>query len=230
MTKKGQCFKLPYGFNLTKGYKMNEKYKDDIKIIFQVLSYLALYFMISRVDNPIVAIIAGGFCFIVWSFNIYDKIKYRNKKYLNEIRFPTQNDSYFKITSLTLGSMLTIGMIIWITLMKEFSFIPIIGLSAGLLILINGIIDVPNGQLKLENLKLKSIGMREEVELRIIKSIDIDSNQIIIRKENNSTVKIDKLQLNKKWTFKISKFLKDKLSTEEIKITCENTTKIQGDS
>ena len=200
-----------------------KKYRDDIKTIFQVLSYIALYFAISMIDNPIVAIISSGFWFLVWSFNIYDKIKYRNKKYQNEIRFPTQNDSYSKMTSLSLGSMLTIGMIIWITLMTEFTFIPIIGLIASLLILINGIIDVPKGQLKLENSKLKSIGIKEEIELSTIESINIDSNQITIRKEKSSTIKLDRLELNEKWTSKISEFLNEKLNTEKMKITCGNT-------
>lgn len=175
------------------------------------------------IDNPIVAIISGAFWLFVWSFNIYDKIKYRNKKYQDEIRFPTQNDSYFKMTSLSLGSMLTIGMIIWVMLMTDFTFIPIIGLMAGILILINGIIDVPKGQLKLENSKLKSIGINEEIELNEIESIHIDSNQITIHKEKNITIKLDRLELNEKWTSKISEFLYDKLNTEKVKITCGNT-------
>ncbi len=200
-----------------------KKYRADIKTIFQVLSYIALYFAISMIDNPIIAIISGGFWFFVWSFNIYDKIKYRNKKYQDEIRFPTQSDSYSKMTSLSLGSMLTIGMIIWITLMTEFTFTPIIGLIAGLLILINGIIDVPKGQLKLENSKLKSFGIKEEIELSTIESINIDSNKITIHKEKSSTIKLDRLELNEKWTFKISEFLYERLNTEEVKITCGNT-------
>ena len=162
-----------------------KKYRDDIKTIFQVLSYIALYFAISMIDNPIIAIISGGFWLFVWSFNIYDKIKYRNQKYQDEIRFPTQNDSYSKMTSLSLGSMLTIGMIAWISLMSESTFIPIVGLIASLLILINGIIDVPKGQLKLENSKLKSIGLKDEIELSTIESINIDSNQITISKEKS---------------------------------------------
>jgi hypothetical protein len=200
-----------------------KKYRDDIKTIFQVLSFIALYFLFIMIDNPIVAIISGGFWLFVWSFNIYDKIKYKNKKFQDEIRFPTQNDSYYKMTSLSLGIMLTIGMIIWITLMTEFTFIPIFGIIAGILILINGIIDVPKGQLKLENSKLKSIGLKEEIELSAIESINLDSNLITIRKDNNSTIKLDKLELNEKWTSKISDFLNEKLNTDEIKITCGNT-------
>jgi len=200
-----------------------KKYRDDIKTIFQVLSYTALYFTISMIDNPIVAIISGGFWLFVWSFNIYDKIKYRNQKYQDEIRFPTQNNSYAKMTSLSLGGMLTIGMIIWITLMTEFTLISIVGLIAGLLILINGIIDIPKGQLKLENSKLKLIGLKEEIELSEVESINIDSNQITIRKEKNQTIKLDRLELNEKWTSKISDFLNEKLNTEEVKITCGNT-------
>ena len=200
-----------------------KKYRDDIKTIFQVLSYIALYFAISMIDNPIIAIISGGFWLFVWSFNIYDKIKYRNQKYQDEIRFPTQNDSYSKMTSLSLGSMLTIGMIAWISLMSESTFIPIVGLIASLLILINGIIDVPKGQLKLENSKLKSIGLKDEIELSTIESINIDSNQITISKEKSSIIKLERLELNEKWTVKISEFLNERLNTEEVKITCGNT-------
>lgn len=200
-----------------------KKYREDIKTIFQVLSYIALYFAISMIDNPTVVIICGVFWLFVWSFNIYVKIKYRNKKYPNEIRFPTQNDSYFKMTSLSFGSMLTAGMLIWTILMTEFTFIPIVGIIAGLLILINGIIDVPKGQLKLENSKLKSIGLNDEIKLNTIESINIDCNRITILKEKNSTIKIDRLELNEKWTAKISDFLNEKLNTDKIKITCSNT-------
>ena len=183
---------------------------------------MALYVSISMIDNPVVSIISGGFWLFIWTFNIYDKIKYRNQKYLDQIRFPTQNDLYHKTTSLSLGSMLTIGMIIWISIMRELTFIPIIGLIAGLLIFINGIIDVPKGQLKLENSKLKSIGLKEEIELSEIESINIDRNQITIRKEKNSKINLDKLELNEKWTSKIAEFLNKKLNTEEVKITCGN--------
>ncbi|MEL6631997.1 MAG: hypothetical protein AAFQ83_11025, partial [Bacteroidota bacterium] len=106
-----------------------------MKTISQVLSFLALCLLIGMIDNPVVAILSGIFWLFVWTYNIYDKVNYRNKKYQNEIRFPTQNDSYFKITSLSLGCMLTIGMVIWIALMTEFSLIPVVGLIAGLLIL-----------------------------------------------------------------------------------------------
>ncbi|PWJ40044.1 hypothetical protein BC781_105107 [Sediminitomix flava] len=200
-----------------------KKYREDIKVIFQALSFIALYIAISMIDNPVGAIISGGVWFFVWSLNIYDIIKYRNQKSQDEIRFPTQNDSYSKMTSLSLGCMLIIGMIIWIALLTEFTFIPIVGLIAGLLILINGIIYLPKGQIKLENSKLISFGLKEEIELSKIESINIDRNQITIRKEKNSTIKLDRLELNKKWTSKISEFLYEKLNTEEVKITCGNT-------
>jgi len=194
------------------------KYKDDIKTIFQVLSYIAFYFMISMIDNPILATISGAFWLFVWSFNIYDKIKYRKKKDQNEIRFPTQNDSYFKITSLSLGTMLTIGMIIWLTLMTEFKFIPFVGLIAGILILINGIIDVPKGQLKFDNSRLKLIGIKEGIEINDIQFITIDNDKITIHKDKDSSVTLDRLELNEKWISKISDFLKLKLNNDKVKI------------
>jgi hypothetical protein len=175
------------------------------------------------IDNPIVAIISGVFWLFVWSLNIYDKIKYRSKKYPNEIRFPTQNDSYFKITSLSLGGMLTVGMIIWLTLMTEYTLIPVFGLLAGILILINGIIDVPKGQLKFDNSNLKLIGIKEGVEISDIRYINIDNDMITVHKDKDSSVKLDRLELNEKWISKISDFLKLKLNNDEVKITCGNT-------
>jgi hypothetical protein len=200
-----------------------KKYRDDIKTIFQVLSFIALYFLFSMIDNLIVAIISGVFWLFVWSLNIYDKIKYRSKKYPNEIRFPTQNDSYFKITSLSLGGMLTVGMIIWLTLMTEYTLIPVFGLLAGILILINGIIDVPKGQLKFDNSNLKLIGIKEGVEISDIRYINIDNDMITVHKDKDSSVKLDRLELNEKWISKISDFLKLKLNNDEVKITCGNT-------
>ena len=190
------------------------------KTIFQVLSYIALYFSVSMMNNPTVVFMSGTFCFFVWSFNIYDKVKYRSQKYQDEIRFPTQNDSYFKWSSLILGSILTFGMIIWITLMTEFTFAPIIGLIAGLLILTNGIIDVPKGQLKIENSKLKSNILKDEIEITEIETIKINANQITISKSKNSIIKVDGLELNKKWISKITMFLDKKLNIDGLKITC----------
>ncbi|MEL6627086.1 MAG: hypothetical protein AAFO96_06170 [Bacteroidota bacterium] len=194
-----------------------------MKTISQVLSFLALCLLIGMIDNPVVAILSGIFWLFVWTYNIYDKVNYRNKKYQNEIRFPTQNDSYFKITSLSLGCMLTIGMVIWIALMTEFSLIPVVGLIAGLLILTNGIIDVPKGQLKFDNSKLKLTGVQDGIELNDIQSINIDSDKITIHKESDASIKLERLKLNENWIGKISAFLSERLHSDKVKITRSHT-------
>jgi hypothetical protein len=119
--------------------------------------------------------------------------------------------------------MLTVGMIIWLTLMTEYTLIPVFGLLAGILILINGIIDVPKGQLKFDNSNLKLIGIKEGVEISDIRYINIDNDMITVHKDKDSSVKLDRLELNEKWISKISDFLKLKLNNDEVKITCGNT-------
>ena len=200
-------------------------YKEDIKTIFEVLSYIAILFMFIMIDNEIMVVSGGILSLTFWSFNIYDKLQYRKHEFSNEIRFPTQNDSYFKVTSLTLGSLLIIGMIVTLLVMKEFSYLPIFGLIAGILILINGILDLPKGILKIENSTLKINRLIDGIELNEIHSINVNSNQIVInKKEEDAMIKLENLLLNEKWISIVIGFLNLTLETENIEITCGNST------
>lgn len=193
-----------------------KQYKDLIKTILQALTYLALLFLFY--NNPIVAIFIGAFWLFVWSFNISDKIQYRRKKYPNELRFPTQNDSFFNTTSLIIGFIAVTGSLAWIIRMSEFSFTPIILLLAGLLISINGLLDLPKGKLKIENLSITLQGVKGEISVADIRSIAVLTERLTILSNDNKQLRLGNLELTDQWIAKIEAFLKLHLNTENIEI------------
>ena len=153
-----------------------------------------------------------------WSINIYDKLKYRRDKKPNEIRLPTQNDAYSKMTSLSLGIMLIIGSIVWLLLMTDFTFMPILGLLGGGLILINGLIDLPKGLLKIENFNIKLFGIKKGILISEIKLIEMLNDKLTIYDNQNYKITIDKLELNEEWFEKTEDFFKNNLDMEQIEI------------
>lgn len=71
-------------------------YRNGTQTILQVLGLIGLWLLIGMVDEPIVAILGGGFCLLVWGANLSDKLRYQSKASPHEIRFPTQNDAYYR--------------------------------------------------------------------------------------------------------------------------------------
>ncbi|WP_196890129.1 hypothetical protein [Aureivirga sp. CE67] len=195
-----------------------KKYKEDIFTIIQLVTFILAWFAFAQIDNPIFAIFSGVFWIFLWSRNIYYKIQYRKNKLPDVIRIPTQNDNYYKTTSLSFGVMLIVGMSFWIYYANELIFIPIFGLVSGILIFINGIIDIPKGEIKIENSELKIHGIKDKILINSINSIQIENDRLVINKGENSIVKLDKLELDKDWNTKIIAFLNKNLNTEEIDI------------
>ncbi|MEL6558451.1 MAG: hypothetical protein AAFQ94_09720 [Bacteroidota bacterium] len=193
-------------------------YWQDIKSILQVIGYIGFYFLISIEDNPLLTIISG-ICWVAFLvYHIIDKIRYKAHKYQNEIRFPTRNDNFLRMTSLTLGGLITVSFSISLILTMDTSLFSIFFLISGILIFANGLIDTPKGKLKLNSEELTLHGIKNKSEIRDIESISIKDNQILINASDGSKVIQGNLQLNEKWIDRIVDFLKLRLNTDNIKI------------
>ncbi len=172
-----------------------KKYKDDIKTIFEVLTYGLIYMSISTIDNPIVSNIFLGLWIVYWIFNLYSKIQYRKGK-ADYILFPTQNDKYYKTTSITLGIivfLLSIAGIIWT---KSFNNYGLIGITIGLLVFLNGIFDLPKGMLKVKTNEMTITGLKNKIDIRQLKEINIYNERLLLTNIYNEIQRVDNLDID----------------------------------
>jgi hypothetical protein len=172
-----------------------KKYKDDIKTIFEVLTYGLIYMSIATIDNPIVSYLYLGLWIVYWTYNLYAKFQYRKGK-TDYILFPTQNDKYYKTTSITLGIiaiLLCIAGIIWT---KSFNYYLIIAVTIGLLVFLNGLFDLPKGMLKIKTNEMSITGLKNKIDLRQIKEINIYKERLLLTNIYNDMLRVDNLDID----------------------------------
>ncbi|MEZ4888424.1 MAG: hypothetical protein R3E32_27095 [Chitinophagales bacterium] len=190
------------------------KHKENLIKLLILIGFFTSLFS----DNPITNVFFVFFLGIVLVYGVYDKIRYRQGKYPNEIRYPTQNDTYYKVTSLTLGTIVILGAVIWLVLTTELIFIPYIGLVMGGLVLANGILDFSNGKLKIENKHLDLLCDDKPIEIEEIESIYLLPNQLIVLGVNGKKITQTGLKLDEKWAVKIEEFLKQNTDNQKYEI------------
>lgn len=172
-----------------------KKYKDDIKTIFEVLTYGLIYMSISTIENPIVSYSFLGLWIVYWIYNLYSKIQYRKGK-ADYILFPTQNDKYYKTTSITLGIIVVLLSIAGISWIKSFHNYGIIGITIGLLVLVNGLADLPKGMLQVKTNELNISGIKNKIDMRQLKEISIYKERMLLTNYNNETQRVDNLDID----------------------------------
>lgn len=172
-----------------------KKYRDDIKTIIEVLTFGLIYMSISTIDNPIVSYIFLGLWIAFWTFNLYTKIHYRKGK-ADYILFPTQNDQYLKTTSITIGLIVLALSIVAIVWTKTFNHFGIIGVTIGLLVLFNGIFDLPKGMMKVETNELSISGLKNKIDIRQLKEINIYKEQMLLTNIYDEIQRVDNLDID----------------------------------
>jgi len=194
------------------------KYKKDIRTIFQVLSFIGCYIVLAFAADSSLGLIFFVPFLATIGYSIFNKLNYKRKLNPKEIRFPMENDEYRKYTSVTLGSFGIVGALVWFFFMTEFDFAPVLLLLSALLVMANGILDLPSGELKVEELRIKLPGIRNIIYLREVVSIHISQTSLIVNKHEMDPLKLDRLNLDEPWTLKITEFLRSHLSSNEVKI------------
>ncbi len=195
-----------------------KKYKEDIKTILEVSIFILIWIGFIFFDSPILSYIGASLLFIFWIVNIVDKVKYRKFKIQNELRFPTVNDDYSKFTALTIGTCLLIGSIgfaIWIT---EFSYILVLTGFAGVLLILNGLLDTPNGNIVFSENHLTGSGIDFSIPNEAINSIEINNEKIIYSLEKSEDLIHQEAKLDDEWKEKIQSYLKMHLNTQNVTV------------
>lgn len=172
--------------------------------------------------DDIFAIIGFIGWIVLWSFNIHNKLQYRSQAYPNELRIPTKNDTYHKMTSIILGVIILLLAVLWL-IIGDFAIPPLLGLPAGLVILINGMIDLPKGRLCIEDNLLKLSTDQQAIPIADIQSISLQSDKLIISGNTHSPIKQDHLELTEEWINQITEFLTAHLDDQKVSISLLNT-------
>ena len=169
--------------------------KEDKKTIYEIVIFIIAYGVILWINRPIISFSFLALIISSWSFNIYSKNQYKkgNSKYL---LFPADNDKYFRNSSIILGLSLLIVAIIAALVTKNFNHIKIVGIVTSVIVVFNGLFDLPKGTISIESNFIDITGLRDEVDLNKLLQIEILSTKIILTDVNNQTTELDNFNID----------------------------------
>lgn len=194
-----------------------KRYKVDIKTIVEVLTFILIFLSISSIDNLILSYCMFGLWIVYWSYNFYSKIQYRKGK-ADYILFPTQNDQYYKATSISLGLIVLIITIVASLWTKTFNHNFIIGLVSGLLVFLNGIFDLPKGKMIVQGNSISVSGLQAEIDQRQLKEISISTDRLLLTNVNGEIQRVDNLIIDLKSAELINKYIFDNKNCIDLKV------------
>lgn len=139
----------------------------------------------------------------------------RKKKYLKnkpetEIRVRDKNNSYTDILPFILGFIIIIFSVIGFFIIDNEKEIAVLYFIYGLVMLSQGIITVPNAVIKYENeiLKFENGNKKENVEIILIKNIEVSEDQINVRYKDERKFVFQHLELNQTEIQMVNDFFK----------------------
>jgi hypothetical protein len=187
-----------------------KNYWKDIRTIGEVLFFILVYLSLSRIQNPLYTFCLLAIYVIYWSYNFYTKLRYRQGK-ANYLLFPTKNDEYSRMTSITIGSLLLLASLAFLLWKQPASVYAIIGLVIGLLVLLNGLFDVPKGQLSIQHGLIRFSALDHPIDPRSVKEIRISREQIRLTTDQEHTQQINHLLLDSNSIARIRSYLSEKI-------------------
>ncbi len=190
---------------------MIKRYKDDIKTIIEVLIIILINFSFSFIHNTLLNSIFLLIWVVIGVYNINDKIQYRLGNRPNTIRFPTLNDNFTQTTTVTLGCFM-ISISIIGNFISHFNILyVIIGLATGIIVFLNGFFYLPNGWLSIENSTIGIYGIKEKIDSRQLKQIELQNNQVILTNIYGEHKVSTLLNLNPLTAENLRKYIEQKL-------------------
>lgn len=121
------------------------KYKEDIRLIFQVLGVIAIYLLLSFVPKPVPAYVVLSILVVYLFYDLYAKIRTKNGK-TRIVFFPTRKDKRSKITSQVFGLVLAAGCLVYLIWSHTLLPLALIGMVSGLWIFMDGIFEFPKDE------------------------------------------------------------------------------------
>ena len=172
-----------------------KKYTNDIKTILEVLSFMLIFLGVQEINNPVLSFVCIGLAMAYWGYNLYAKWEYRKGK-ADYIHIPTQNDQFAKTTSVTLGLIVLAISSVAIVWTKSVNYKEVLGLAIGSLVLLNGLLDVPKGRMKVETNELRISGLNKAMDVRQLKEITIYRERILLTNRYEEVERVNYLAID----------------------------------
>lgn len=195
-----------------------KKYKNDIKTIVEVLSLFVIFLSISAFDNPLVTYLFLAVWVVYLIYSLISKIRYRKGK-SKYILFPTLNDQYSKVTSLTLGIICLILSIVAIIWTKSYIHYGITGIAISLLVFLNGVFDLPKGWMQVDQNELSLSGLENIIDVRQLKEINIYKERIILTNVYDEIKRVESLNIDANSARQIENYISKHANNLSIQIT-----------
>ena len=156
-----------------------KKYKRDIYKAIGILVPLLLAGILGRFNDAYFAYLCFAVYFLASSYSLYTKINYRYAGG-DHVVFPTVNDSYTKITTLVFG-ILTMVAAMGYGFYTDHYGLHVAGLCLlGAIIFVNGLYDLPNGELEIKNGFFSFYGLDNKIALKDVATVEIYSGKIVV--------------------------------------------------
>jgi len=110
--------------------------------------------------------------------------------------FPTYNDNYSRMTSISIGILLSIGSCLFFLNDSATTIGLFIGIAVGILLILNGILDLPKGQIKFEKQHLFITGLEQNVDIRSLKLVEIRKDSIVLTNVYNEAKVLSNFNIN----------------------------------
>ena len=182
------------------------KSKEDKKTIYEILIFILAYVLILWINRPSISFSFLALIIASWSFNLYSKNQYEkgNSKYL---LFPADNDKYFKYSSIVLGASLIISLLLTALITKNFNHIKIVGIITGIIVVFNGLFDLPRGIIQIDSNFIDITGLQNEINEHELLQIEILPTKIIVTDLNRQTTELNNFNIDLETAILIEKYI-----------------------
>ncbi len=193
------------------------KSKKDRKTIFEILTFILVYTCIFFINRPIISFSFLILCIASWSYNFYSKRKFKkgNAKYL---LFPANNDRYFRTASITVGSAVIAGSTLVLIFSNTLTNNTSIGLSIGILVLFNGLFDLPHGMIKIQSNWIEITGLSYKVDQNELTKIEIYTDRILLISSKSELISVENFTIDLHSAELIEKYIADHKTNLDLSI------------
>lgn len=200
-----------------------KKYKRDIYKAIGILVPCLLAGVLSRFDDAYFAYLCFTFYFLASSYALYAKIRYR---YIgaNHVFFPTLNDDYTKTTTLVFGLVILIGAVVYGFYMNHFGLYVTGICLLGTIIFLNGLYDLPNGELKIKNGFFRLYGLDNKIDVTDIDVVEIYSSKIVVVTSHKEKLVASNFAIDERYATLIRAYVLGQTNGQTIVLDCLSNT------
>ncbi|MBC5994335.1 hypothetical protein [Pontibacter cellulosilyticus] len=184
-----------------------KKYRNKLKSFLEAALLIAFVFSIGTDRFPYVT----NAIIILWLGSIFigvaENILYRAGYKKSEIRYTTLNDDIGKYSQIGIGSFIILLSVGCYTLIPSMGLYPLAGIGIGILLIVMGILELPQGMMKLKANRLFLSGVEERIDKNVLKLVEIENDNITLIDFQDKVLKQDSLNLSSSSANVIEQFL-----------------------